>query len=1289
MDYAGDSSDASIEATYQKKTPLEHILLRPDTYVGSIEMQESKLWVWNEEASNMEFRNINYVPGLYKIFDELLVNAADNYQRDRTMNKIQLTIDRDSSSISVWNNGKGIPVVMHQEYNIYVPELIFGHLLTSSNYDDSKRKVTGGRNGYGAKLANVFSKRFIVETADSERMLRFRMEWTDNMSRHSEPTITKLTRKENYTCVTFFPDLARLGMRQLDNDIVSLMYKRAYDLAGCTGRNVKVVLNGKQLEVKNFSAYVDLYLGGKSLPKLYETVNSRWEVAVSVSDGIFQQVSFVNSICTSKGGTHVTHVTEQLVSAIQGLIEKKHKKLEVKTSQIKQHIWVFVNCLVENPCFDSQTKENMTLKPSAFGSKCELSESMIKNFLNCGIIDHVVAYANAKNQAQLGAKVKAKKTAKIFVPKLEDANDAGTKKSRDCTIILTEGDSAKALAMAGIEIIGRDKYGVFPLRGKLLNVREASAKQLMNNEEIQAIMKILGIQPNKTYDDLDALRYGSVMIMTDQDMDGSHIKGLIINFLHFFWPNLIKRGGFVKEFITPIVKCKKGNRIETFYTLPEYEQWKRSIPDPSRWDVKYYKGLGTSSNKEAQEYFSNLVRHKIDFFWEDDALDGDAIDLAFNKKRANDRKRWLATLEPDTFLDQNIDRLAYHEFVNKELILYSNHDNIRSIPSVVDGLKPGHRKILYCCFKRKLQREIKVLQLCGYVAEHSAYHSGEQNLGNTIVGLAQNFVGSNNINLLLPNGQFGTRNMGGKDSASTRYIFTQLANVTRKLFIPEDDLLLTYQFEDDCRIEPHYYVPVIPLVLINGAEGIGTGWSTNVPPFNPIDLIQAIKAKLDGAEFSSMQIHPWFKGFTGTIEYSSRSKSYEIRGVMERTDSDWLKITELPINKWTSDYKTFLEEIVISESNWITEFKEYHTENRVHFELKIPNLSGYSDADLFKNLKLVTSLTIGNMVLFDSNRKIKKYNDIFEIMEEFFELRLDYYHRRKVLMVSKYTKEVEIISNKVRFILEVIAGTFVIGNVKRRILVGELQRRGYATKTQLDKIFAEMSIYSSAEESTEKEADEIDLEVAASNKDYEYLLGMPLWSLTYEKVEELKRDQADKSHKLKILVATSEEKLWVQDLDNLHNCIIETWECEERDRNNTVKVKPARNYKPKQARKPKDKENQVTENTKPAPRAAKAVAKLVEKPEAVKQTKLTSFIDAESESEPDLMTRLMAKNPKLKPPLITKSMTDESEVSDNDSAVSSQSKSRKRKQAKSKEPAKKKVKRTLMAVAEIDSDYEI
>jgi DNA topoisomerase-2 len=457
--------------------------------------------------------------------------------------------------------------------------LRLGQLLTSSNYDDNQKKVTGGRNGFGAKLANIFSTEFIIETGSAAKKLRYRQVFRNNMSKKEDPVITDDPGVFDFTCISFKPDLKKFKMQSLDNDIVALFTKRAYDMAGVTDRRVQVKLNGKLLQIKDFKDYCDLYLNAeehKELPKIVEQKSDRWEVICSLSDGQFQQVSFVNSICTSKGGTHVQYIADQIVSKLMEKVLKKNKKLNIKPHQIKANLWVFVNCLIENPAFDSQTKETLNTKTINFGSTYELSDKFLKEVEQSGVVDLVLKVAQAKEEAKMAKDLgPGKKKQKLLgIPKLEDANLAGTRQSAECTIILTEGDSAKSLAMAGIEVIGRDKYGCFPLRGKFLNVREALSKQIGENPEIQNLCKIIGLQIGKKYTDVTSLRYGSIMIMTDQDHDGSHIKGLIINFIHHFWPSLLQINGFLKEFVTPIIKVSKGLQpFRTFFTIPEYEKW--------------------------------------------------------------------------------------------------------------------------------------------------------------------------------------------------------------------------------------------------------------------------------------------------------------------------------------------------------------------------------------------------------------------------------------------------------------------------------------------------------------------------------------------------------------------------------------------------------------------------------------------------------------------------------------------------------------------------------------------
>ena len=1006
------------------------------------------------------------------------------------MKYIRVDIKQAENKIKIKNGGKGIPIEIHKDYNMYVPQLIFGNLLTSSNFNDDIKKVTGGRNGYGAKLTNIYSKTFIVETANNDRKKKYTQKFYNNMLKFNEPKIEDYD-KEDYTCITFEPDLQRFGMDKLDDDIISLFEKRVFDMAGITPKSVSVYLNGKKLNVKNFEDYIHMYLEASKEedeidpPMVFEQPHERWEIGMSLSESEFQQVSFVNAISTYKGGKHVDYVTDKIVKVILEKIEKKEKKLTVRPQHVKQHLWIFVNCLIENPVFDSQTKEKLTSKKEDFGSQFELSENFIKKLFKTNIVERCLRYAKTREEEKNLRKLNSgtKKVGRLIgIEKLDDANWAGSRNSSKCTLILTEGDSAKSLAMAGIEVVGRDSFGCFPLRGKLLNVRECSSNKILKNQEIQYLMKILGIKIGETYTDVKSLRYGSILIMTDQDVDGSHIKGLIINFIHTFWPSLIKLNGFVRQFITPILKASKGKEVLSFYTIPEYQKWVESKGKKTKgWKIKYYKGLGTSSNKEAQEYFSNIQRHRIDFEYKNEK-DDESIDMAFNKKKTEERKNWLMNFDPNTPpLDLDISKISYNKFINRELILYSLYDNQRSIPSLCDGLKPSERKILYGCFKKNLREEIKVAQLVGYISEHTAYHHGEQSLASTIVAMAQNFVGSNNINLLMPNGQFGTRNKGGKDSASPRYIFTELNKVTRHIFNQNDSPLMDYIFEEGQKIEPKWYLPIIPMILVNGCEGIGTGWRSQIPCFNPHDIVESLKSKLKGNDF--LKIEPWYKGYQGEIkENPNKEGHYIVKRNYHRSDEDPNKviITEIPFKKWTENYKYFLQELMGIEilnkeedkskkkgkkkrgddedekkekkkEIIIKDLRENHTYNRVCFEVTI--LDEYveklkNDDELFmRTFNLTSSINIKNMVLFSPEGKIKKYNSIEEILETFYNLRLEYYHIRKDYMISVLKKEVATLSNKARFIKMVIEDELIIKKKKRVILVNELYDLKFDTQT--------------------------------------------------------------------------------------------------------------------------------------------------------------------------------------------------------------------------------------------------
>ena len=661
------------------------------------------------------------------------------------------------------------------------------------------------------------------------------------------------------------------------------------------------------------------------------------------------------------------------------------------------------------------------------------------------------------------------------------------------------------MAIAGLSVIGRDKYGVFPLKGKVLNVRDASIKQVTENKEITNIKKILGLESGKVYKNIKPLRYGKVMIMTDQDHDGSHIKGLILNLFHSDWPELLKLD-YVNCMVTPIIKATKGKMIKEFYTLTDYHDWKDSI-NTNLWKIKYYKGLGTSNSNEAKEYFRTLKINQYKFNEKTD----ESMVLAFKKTEADQRKEWLKTYNEEEILDYNEEETKVEDFIHREFKHFSNSDNLRSIGNCIDGLKVSQRKILFSCFKRKLYSEIRVAQLSGYVSEHASYHHGEASLQGAIVGMAQKFVGSNNINLLQPNGQFGTRIMGGSDAASARYIHTQLSPITGLIFPKEDFPLLDYINDDGIMVEPKWYCPIIPMVLVNGMVGIGTGFSTTIPQFNPLDCIKNIKRKLDGQPYLS--IAPYYKGFTGKIEKKD-SKQFITKGKYHMED-DKVIITELPIGKWTDDFKEFIETTIQKDDSWIKDYENHSTDEKVKFVVTVSDETlfdnTYKKDDIVEKLfKLTSNKSLTNLHLYNKDGTIRKYNTIYQIMDDHYYARFDMYKERKVYQINCLEKELQLLSSKLRFINYVIDDKIKVYKQSKSSIIESLKS-------------FEFPFY---ENNSVKDFVDKDIK-----NEYNYLLNLSVYSFTLEKVQELEDEINSNEQELECIKNTTEKDMWIKELD--------------------------------------------------------------------------------------------------------------------------------------------------------------
>ena len=1101
----------------QKLDPIDHILKRPDMYVGSIrpkttEEYVAKILIQDDEPTTSEAghspaydnknisikkESITFPPALLRIFIEALSNAIDNAQRSKehkiTPHKIKVTINAETGETTVWNDGLVIPI--EQENEAYKHSMIFGELRTSTNFNDDEERMVSGRNGLGIKLTNVFSKHFQVKAVDPEKGLQFLQEWENNMRDAKAPKITKSSLKTGFTEVSWIPDFQAFGVEKYSHDILNLYLRYICDAGMLT--NLTVYFNGVKLPCKTLSDYAKLYSGGSTEESVcFETKDSKVLLTPSTTNE-FESISFVNGVFTIDGGKHVNSWSEAIFRPI---IEhfNKPKAPQLTIKDIRPLFRLFVVCNVVNPEFTSQSKTELASPDVTTEVKKKLINQVFKW---PSILEKVETIIHSKEILSLKKTESKRKTFKA-IDGYEPANEAGGKHSRECTLALCEGLSAKTFAIKGMDSplfgkSGRDWFGVYPLRGKILNVRKSNPKSISENKVITDIIQALNLTFDADYTNetvFSTLNYGRLMILTDADTDGKHIAGLIMNFIHHLFPSLLLRQDpFIVNMTTPIAKFHiKGGEEKVFYDLYEADKFYKSFPDPSKINIRYYKGLGTHLDDEIQEVFGQRV-----ISYAKDEKTDDTFVKVFGDKMTDERKHWIAGYDEDTMRNSFIDSeklvKGLSSFLDEDVITFSIDDCKRSIPNIMDGMKESQRKILYACFLRNLKSLMKVAQLAGFVAEKTNYHHGEQNLYDTITKMAHEFVGSNNIPLLYRGGQFGSRQQNGDDAANARYIFTRLEDITRLIFRSEDEPLLEQIIDDGDLVEPKFFVPIIPTVLINGTMGIGTGWSSNLPCFNPVEVVEKVKAWIEKREEDKVLL-PWYRGFSGSITQLSKDK-FISKGNLHREseDSNNVTVTELPIGM---SIQAFFDHVSkLREEKAIKSFRNYSSANSVDLVIEeSPNGIKCNH----ETLKLTSTLNTTNIVLFDKNGKIKKYSSVDEVVAEFCEVRWEFYVKRKQMILQDLEKKLVILNNKYRFISEIITDDLIIKRKKQSVIEDEMKERDYHY----------------------------------DDKDgFDYLFRMQVSSFTEEKLEEIK-DQIEKKQKeLETCRRLTESEMWLSELD--------------------------------------------------------------------------------------------------------------------------------------------------------------
>jgi DNA topoisomerase-2 len=1000
--------------------------------------------VYSEELGKIILQNVSSPEALVRIFVEVLTNAVDNVERSKDTNQpcktIKVSVNLKTGLTSVWNDGQTIPIIqnkdqldeeekMSEDFNamneLYIHSLIFGHLRSSSNYGNEEVRELSGKNGVGVKCTNIFSSYFCVTGVDPNRKLKLTQKWTENMTKTSDPIIKNCAKLNGYTEVEYIPDFKRFKSTSYHEEIQSIFKKLVIDVSSLLPE-VNVYFNGEKIKCKSLSSYSQLYYKNNEIVNSLTLNYKGSEVVIIGSETPQQPISFVNGQITKDGGQHVQSWTKTILNGILEALNKSKKddKVKLTKSDIYPYFQFFIHSRVNKPKFDGQNKNNLK------SPKVETSfeKSQLNKILKWSVITLIKDKVLRAKEFLTLKKVECGKKRSSIVK--IDGYDQANKLGLESILIVCEGLSAKSYAVSGIQTgvfgkKGRNHFGVLPLRGKFLNVKNVnSVIKIRDNKVVSDLIKALNLKFNVDYSqphNYKTLNYGTLLILTDADKDGIHIKGLLLNFFHELFPTLFEKKGFILSLETPIVKVfqKREKNDLLFYDENTFEEYRQNHPEIK---FKYYKGLGTINPQDAPQFFGKKL---VQYDYDDEG--GKSINKVFKDEHANDRKKWLSKFDPkisnyclDTLPELKEKRndvmvkminVKLSDFMEHEMIKFSYEDCKRSLASCIDGLKESQRKVIYAIrkkFKSKRNEFVKVAQLSGYVAEQTDYKHGEQNLCETIIKFAQDFVGTNNIPLLESDGQFGTRLEGGKDSAASRYIYTKPKKILKYIFREEDDPILDYTSEG----EPSTFVPVVPLVLINGSIGIGTGWSCFVPQYDPLELIDYLCAKLNSDEkIEPLDLHPYYKNFKGKIKPCDDEKiKFNTYGKMKLLDERTIQVTELPVGMWTDKFKDHCYSLI--EKGKMNQLINESTTDEVSFLLK--------DLKDVNDVKLTTSLHTSNMVLFNHDTIITKYDTISDILQEYFKTRLHYYKIRKDHLLNKIKFDIKFNKNKLKFILKVV-----------------------------------------------------------------------------------------------------------------------------------------------------------------------------------------------------------------------------------------------------------------------------
>lgn len=1187
----------------------QHCRLRPDMYLGKISTTTHEIWSMNAEFK-ASFKHIIFNNGLFNIVREGLSNSIDNVWRSKQLapetpvKYISLEIDTNSGRITIINDGYCIPVrKADYEYkdprtgvetkeSLYPAEVFFGEFNTGTNYDDESTRKTSGRNGVGAKLTVAFSKEFTINHTNPEDKMMFTQHYSNGGETRSLPEISPYTKKKGYTSISFIPDYKyfkypTVEEHGIDENFINVIRMYVHEVAMISGVVVKFVVDGEitQIKVPNLEKFARLYYPSAANNKMILFTAPTGDECVLIENDLngmdemdsINQISYVNGVRTKDGGTHVKAWGDAVIGKIVKLFNKRKVKPGMPLSkasarQVYPYLTLFVRSEVDRPVFDSQAKDELmevrddSNKPGPYRlydprSKVhdkmwkEQSSENFKKIMKWGFVGFLEEKINAKALNQLSKK----DISSVKVPLGDNgrhANWAYGPRKGEAMFLITEGLSPMSFVERGIDSVegGHDKYGVFAIRGKFINVYKNPRAKVLSNEEPKKIRSALNLVDGLDYsiqENFETLNYGSVGLVPDQDSDGLHIRALLIGFFSQF-KGLLDRG-FVSSISTAIMaivwnEFKKNEKKQLFFSVKDFRDYvaKNGLKGGQ---VKYYKGLGSLKPQDAPLYFNppKFVVYKND----EKAQYSMLLGIGSSKENRAQRKEYITRDIEESFVEQpdrkvvkrDVGDFVYEgeltitNFFEDQLVIFHNVAVERAIPCIWDGLKDGQRKIIYTLMLPQHSKVMDLERVTGVVKTKTNYEHGGVSVQHAAVKMAQRYVGSNNIPLLVDDGEAGTRKHNGANHAAGRYFHTKLEDITRAIYPPEDLPILTQKVEAGETVEYKYFVSVIPMALINGATGVGSGVSTEIPCYNPMEIVKRIEWMLDGKNLDDYpeKLIPWYMGYQGkitmkddttwtsqgTLEPSKKKGYWEVSelaiGVSTQSFIDWLEYLQhgkIPEGKkWKKIEKTVLNDV-----------KDDSLANTVSFQIKAikdfqPSVEGKGNLGAY----IKSNHSLKNMILIDGNNFYHKFASPEAIIKAHYGKKIATCGLRKDYYLQEYTKNLPLFENKLRFL--------------KCLRDKTLDIKAYESRAELDKKLEEMGFQKFLPKNKKKkEDDEDEIEEETKKKDepkpsYSYLLSQKVEDLMLvSQFETLEKKIAGIIAQRDELQAQTLEDIWRQDL---------------------------------------------------------------------------------------------------------------------------------------------------------------